>query len=1199
MRKIIVFIALLVMISPALALDMGYLHHNLQIVDELDRPRTDINSVTIRTAGSTVTQTIYKGRTSDTNMVQPMTKYTTNTTLDRTNGTAKWYGADLWDFLITLDSGINYTNNGHMSMNASSGRVIFPSYIGASASLSLTDANTLTFGTGADWVMRSATAKLLEFRPALDDSSIRVGLSDGTKSSDLDWYTGSGTGIFLDESANTLAITGVATTFSSLVTGTAGLTITGAAVNLNASSNFATNIGTGTTTTAVTIGGTTTQTVNVGASGTTTGVKTVTLGSNSDASITNLVGGTAGINIGVGTVTTPVTVGGSSGAQTIAVGDGAGVKTVSLGSSTGASSTAIKAGTGKMTIISSSTATDGLIIQANGAAGGIDIISLEDIDISTTGAAGEDISLTNTGGSINLSATENATGAITLLSNGGVLETITVTNTQGTSADAITLAATAGGVNIDAAAALDVTIDGGQVLLTSKQDVASAISLYTGIGSSETIAIKNNAGTGTDSINIDSTVGGFDLDTVKDIALTCASGAVAGEDILITQTGAVDASIILTAAGTGLDAIQLSATAGTIDIQGDKLAVDSTDDTILTVTSSTDGEDLLLVQSGVNNSSITLTAAGNGTDAIGLQAGAGGIDIDGGAGGDIAITSTAKSVVVTATEAVADAIALVATTGAGGITETSGSGGINLNASVSQPVNIASGTSTGTLTIGDGAVTQAVTINAGAGAKTTTLGSTNTTSATTINFGSGNLALTGAGVSADFTADCDLFSIDGTGLSNITVTSNAGSENFTVALAGATASSLILSSTGTGADALQITTSAGGIDITNGGAASGEDIDIAGQLASVNLTSAEAVTDAITLNASAGGITLIAGSGVLVNDPITLGNAIGDTVTVTGKIAGASPLSFDGSTANTAYTTLAVADVGSTITVTMPNSTSALIGSTLTTNNADAANSIWGGTNSLIFEGSTANDFETNFKSVDAAIDSNIILPAPATATDFYVVLSTLVNNKPDLANGVWLASNGIVYEGSGADEYETTISATNPTADRAIAYPDAAGTVLLTGRTGQQFTQSIVGAKLGSTGSGWVLAAADDVLLATLPASQTTEKLIIPVTVPLKVGSIITGFSINGQIESGGNAVDVSATMNKMTAAATDFTTVAIGTITVAQKTADYKIADANSTITADTVAADETFFVIVTGNTTANTDVAIGGITVTVTEP
>ena len=48
---------------------------------------------------------------------------------------------------------------------------------------------------------------------------------------------------------------------------------------------------------------------------------------------------------------------------------------------------------------------------------------------------------------------------------------------QGTGTDAIILNATAGGVDVDAAAAKDVNIAGGQVALVSKDDAASAISL--------------------------------------------------------------------------------------------------------------------------------------------------------------------------------------------------------------------------------------------------------------------------------------------------------------------------------------------------------------------------------------------------------------------------------------------------------------------------------------------------------------------------------------------------------------------------------------------------------------------------------------------------------------------------------------------------------------------------------------------------
>ena len=62
-------------------------------------------------------------------------------------------------------------------------------------------------------------------------------------------------------------------------------------------------------------------------------------------------------------------------------------------------------------------------------------------------------------------------------------------------------------------------------------------------------------------------------------------------------------------------------------------------------------------------------------------------------------------------------------------------------------------------------------------------------------------------------------------VAGITRISTADAHDLTIALAGATNSSLVLSSTGTGADALQVTASAGGMDITSAG---GMDITSAG-----------------------------------------------------------------------------------------------------------------------------------------------------------------------------------------------------------------------------------------------------------------------------------------------------------------------------------------------------------------------------------
>lgn len=76
--------------------------------------------------------------------------------------------------------------------------------------------------------------------------ALTLGASTGTTAiTSSDWAIGA-TGI----------MTGIgAITSNGLITGTAGATLSGAAISLNASSNFATNIGTGSTNAAVTIGG--------------------------------------------------------------------------------------------------------------------------------------------------------------------------------------------------------------------------------------------------------------------------------------------------------------------------------------------------------------------------------------------------------------------------------------------------------------------------------------------------------------------------------------------------------------------------------------------------------------------------------------------------------------------------------------------------------------------------------------------------------------------------------------------------------------------------------------------------------------------------------------------------------------------------------------------------------------------------------
>ena len=59
---------------------------------------------------------------------------------------------------------------------------------------------------------------------------------------------------------------------------------------------------------------------------------------------------------------------------------------------------------------------------------------------------------------------------------------------------------------------------------------------------------------------------------------------------------------------------------------------------------------------------------------------------------------------------------------------------------------------------------------------------------------------------------------------------------------------------------------------------------------------------------------------------------------------------------------------------------------------------------------------------------------------------TTLYSAASGAANAISIGSGNIIFEGATADAYETTLAVTDPTADRTITFPNATGTVALTG---------------------------------------------------------------------------------------------------------------------------------------------------------
>ena len=159
-----------------------------------------------------------------------------------------------------------------------------------------------------------------------------------------------------------------------------------------------------------------------------------------------------------------------------------------------------------------------------------------------------------------------------------------------------------------------------------------------------------------------------------------------------------------------------------------------------------------------------------------------------------------------------------------------------------------------------------------------------------------------------------------------------------------------------------------------------------------------------------------------------------------------------------------------------------LIGTTLVSGVADAANSIAIASGNITFEGSTADANETILTADDATGgDKTLTLPNEtgtilstassiansnlansaitigstsvslgATQGTFAGLTSlastTLVSGTVDGANSITLASGNITFEGSTANDFETSLTVTDPTADRTITFPDATGTVALLG---------------------------------------------------------------------------------------------------------------------------------------------------------
>ena len=133
------------------------------------------------------------------------------------------------------------------------------------------------------------------------------------------------------------------------------------------------------------------------------------------------------------------------------------------------------------------------------------------------------------------------------------------------------------------------------------------------------------------------------------------------------------------------------------------------------------------------------------------------------------------------------------------------------------------------------------------------------------------------------------------------------------------------------------------------------------------------------------------------------------------------------------------------------------------------------------------------------AITATSITP-DNTLEEFRIQFNKLVTDVDGVASGNTFTQS-IIFEGATADESETTLLATDPTADRTVTLPDATGTGITTGTSADPSTETTVGnvshilvdvsgtlKKISRTNLGLGSSAADDITTGDAAVSIATS---------------------------------------------------------------------------------------------------------------
>jgi hypothetical protein len=259
-------------------------------------------------------------------------------------------------------------------------------------------------------------------------------------------------------------------------------------------------------------------------------------------------------------------------------------------------------------------------------------------------------------------------------------------------------------------------------------------------------------------------------------------------------------------------------------------------------------------------------------------------------------------------------------------------------------------------------------------------------------------------------------------------------------------------------------------------------------------------------------------------------------------------ITFEGATADDYETTLTVVDPTADRTITLPNATGTVALTSDVTAHADlteahgATGAVVGTTNTQtltnktltspkvnedvamtatstelnILDGATLSTTELNYvDGVTSAIQTQLDAKAlnsdltthTGASTGVHGVTGSVVGTSDSqtltnktltspVVSGLTLSDGSIVLEGATADDFETTLTVTDPTADRTVTFPDASGTVALTNNKLDAFAATtsaeLAGVISDETGTGALVFANTPTLVTPNIGEATGTSLVL-----------------------------------------------------------------------------------------------------------